>query len=105
MNYPYDGGGIIDGDNGVEMVGHDNGRTQFDLGVTGRNGLPGVNKDLSGLIENYFTVGDFAKKRFAFMGDKGDEVITWLGIIVIAEAEGFTVRLVRVHYVGVIHYW
>ena len=96
MNCPY--GRIIDDNDGMKMVWHNNEFAQFHLRMEDGNFIPFLPDHLAQWIQPHFKIYDVAKQRFPVMGDEGDEVFTRLGIIISRQADGAAVG-----WVGVCH--
>jgi len=90
----------------VNMIGHDDERIQCHVGKVGWNVQPTLFGHAAGVVQPHVAIHDFTEQRHPFVGDQGDEICPWLGVIVTFQADGSAMVAVRVIWHGLIlRFW
>ena len=75
----------------MDMVWHNDERTQFYIAKTGWQFVPHLLGNQTKFVLRHFTVCNFAKQAFAFVGNYRNEIRTREGVIVSLQSDGMTV--------------
>jgi hypothetical protein len=84
------------GDDAMQVVGHDDEGVQFNQWEMVRDILPTTPRDFTRLVRVHFAVDDMAEQAGAFVGAHRDEIRPWLSVIMSLQASGAAMVFVRV---------
>jgi len=72
----------------VNVIGHDDECIQCHMGKMEWNVQPALFSHAADVVQPHVAIYDVTEQRHPFVGDEGDEICPWLGVIVPFQADG-----------------
>jgi len=90
----------------VNVIGHDDECIQCHMGKMEWNVQPALFSHAADVVQPHVAIYDVTEQRHPFVGDEGDEICPWLGVIVPFQADGSAMVAVRVIWHGsILRFW
>jgi len=86
----------------VNVIGHDDECIQCHMGKMEWNVQPALFSHAADVVQPHVAIYDVTEQRHPFVGDEGDEICPWLGVIVPFQADGSAMVAVWVIWHGLI---
>jgi|GEM_PF-6497818 len=80
----------------MNVIGHDDECIQCHMGKMEWNVQPASFSHAADVVQPHVAIHDFAEQQHPFVGDEGDEICPWLGVIIPLQADGSAMMAVGV---------